>query len=132
MNKNGQGALEYLILIGGAIVVAAVVIAVVVGINPENEQWVEEWECSNWQDTENLINCHEETRTEERITQKKCSTLGKEWQNVGNWTIIEDRNIFTTPIQIHENICSKKTTEIVCEHEQKCVEQKPRKITYMF
>lgn len=42
MNIKGQGALEYLLLIGGAVLVAAIVIALVTGIpggtpNPEND-----------------------------------------------------------------------------------------------
>jgi len=32
MNTKGQGALEYLLLIGGAILVAAIVIALIVGL----------------------------------------------------------------------------------------------------
>ncbi len=40
MNKKGQGALEYLLLIGGAVLVASIVIALITGIptttqNPE-------------------------------------------------------------------------------------------------
>lgn len=40
MNKKGQGALEYLLLIGGAVLVAAIVIALITGVptgtgNPE-------------------------------------------------------------------------------------------------
>ena len=42
MNIKGQGALEYLLLIGGAVLVAAIVIALVTGIptgtpNPQND-----------------------------------------------------------------------------------------------
>ena len=32
MNKKGQGALEYLLLIGGAVLVAAIVIALLTGV----------------------------------------------------------------------------------------------------
>ena len=35
--KKAQGALEYLLLIGGAVLVAAIVIALISGL-PENEQ----------------------------------------------------------------------------------------------
>jgi len=34
MNSRGQGALEYLLLIGGAVLVAAIVIALITGIPP--------------------------------------------------------------------------------------------------
>ena len=42
MNSKGQGALEYLLLIGGAVLVAAIVIALLVGLpggsaNPANQ-----------------------------------------------------------------------------------------------
>ena len=36
MQKSGQGALEYLLLIGGAILVSVIVIAIIVGIGGTN------------------------------------------------------------------------------------------------
>lgn len=39
MNKRGQGALEYLLLIGGAILIAAIVLTVMTGMaQPADEQ----------------------------------------------------------------------------------------------
>ncbi len=41
MNKKGQGALEYLLLIGGAILIAAVVLTVMTTIQQQAEQGTE-------------------------------------------------------------------------------------------
>lgn len=42
MNSKGQGALEYLLIIGGAIVVAVIVVSVIVSISQRNSETVSE------------------------------------------------------------------------------------------
>jgi len=58
MNQKGQGALEYSLLIVGAFSVAAIVVALVEGAPFYSDYWVEEWVCSEYQGTGELINCH--------------------------------------------------------------------------
>ena len=45
MDRKGQGALEYLLLIGGAVLVAAIVIALITGI-PGTQNPASEAECA--------------------------------------------------------------------------------------
>ncbi len=41
MNKKGQGSLEYLLIIGGAILVAAVVLAIITGLTASGDTTVQ-------------------------------------------------------------------------------------------
>lgn len=56
MDNKAQGALEYLLLIGGAVLVAAVVIGILAGIAGPQRNVVEEANVEITQAQENLFN----------------------------------------------------------------------------
>ena len=63
MEHKGQGALEYLLLIGGAILVAVIVIALIVGLGgtggAEAQKSVRDGLCAKYSDSQN--NCEAKT-----------------------------------------------------------------------
>lgn len=135
MNQKGEffweNFLEYLMAYSWAliVVIAIVVVCLVFFVNQEEietEFWREEWECTKWQDTKVLINCQENiTGTEFKDTVKNFRIIdckeefGRGWRNTGNDIWLEENYYITQ--------CAKIITKTTCEHEQKCVEQKPRK-----
>lgn len=85
--KKAQVALEYLLLIGGAVLVSVLVIALLIvpiesGHNPNTEMWKTKTECTNWLETGNLkgsgVYCEdigegwEVERKEDGYTCRKC------------------------------------------------------------
>jgi|SRR3989344_879836 len=63
MERKGQGALEYLLLIGGAILVAVIVIALIVGLGGTNageaNKTVRDGLCSKYSDSN--VGCNSQT-----------------------------------------------------------------------
>ena len=68
--KKAQGALEYLLLIGGAVLVAAIVIALIAPIagNEEHEEW------------KTIEVCTEEIKTGNLYGTMTCEEVGYGWQ----------------------------------------------------
>ena len=69
---KGQGASEYLLLIGGAVLVAAIVIALVSGMKTETaetEEWVSVDVCAEYMKTGNLAEIN-----------RPCEELGPGWK----------------------------------------------------
>lgn len=138
MNDKGQNAFEWLLLIAGGILVSSIVIALFVETSQKPaERWQEEWTCSKYAETGELINCREETKEESEMIitggldtndtyyQPSCQDLGEEWTTNPFYGLIcdhWDENNWQCTI-----FCERMWQETVCDRETKCVEQKPRK-----
>ena len=100
MNKKGQSALDLLMEYGWVIIVIGIEVGVLVFVVIEgepskpSERWEEQWECTQTQETGELVNCREE-RIIETWTPGEA---GIEYQRVVG-------------------------TEIVCDKETRCVAQ---------